>query len=227
MSDAVIAAAAAETLNQRAGDFREKTRYQNQKSFPFIYSFLPYPFQRGVVQANTGFTVLSAADGEGPDGYAIAAGQTLSIAILMHRDCNYRLLWIRYDAWFPGFAAPGQGSRELLVPPQTSLQAGRTPYMASNNQRIPYLDYLEVTAFILSSGGRELYGGTQNDPLFPQNHRVIPLPVHSLQKAENGIGQIRTSYQIPASGVVSLKITNTFTGTLRVTGHLFGYKVPL
>lgn len=227
MSEQALADAVSKTLNQRSIVFREKTRFQNQKSFPFFYSFLPYPFQQGVVAPNTGFTTLSAANAEGPDGYLVTAGATLSIAVQMHRDCNYHLLWARYSAWFPGFTAPGEGSRELLVAPQTALQAGRTQLMASDNQRIPYLDFLDVSVFLLSVGGRELYGGTQNDALNPNLHRVIPLPVHSLQKAENGIGQVRTSYLLPASGVVSLRITNNFTEDLRVTGHLFGYKVPL
>ncbi len=95
-----------------AVQFGEKKRDQDCKAYPFFYNFIRYPYQIGTPDdsygANqaTGIYRVSAADAEGPDGLAIAAGGTLDIPVVMDNDSNFHLLYAKFGAFYQrGFEA--------------------------------------------------------------------------------------------------------------------------
>lgn len=227
-------------LAKRAVKVNDPRRDQRSKAFPYLVNFLPYPYQNSEVNPGTGFYTNTVAQAEGPDGLAIAANQgVLDIPIVMNRDTAFHMLYVKYGAFETVQEAPLEsGSREFLVEPQDSLQGGNSLFDASMNQRIPFYTMLDVSVYFVSSGARDLYGGFQHeqfscgDPAaaaaIASNTRAeIPIPAKALQGQEDGMGMIRTPFQLPASATVMVRIVNHHTLPLRVYGCLFGYKIPL
>lgn len=217
-----IAAAA----KRPAVKFGEVRRYDALKAYPFFYNFVAYPYQAGQVNGNTGIYEVSAADAEGPDGLVIASGASRDIPIVMDRDTNFHLLSIRYGAFNPTVDAPNTGSRARLLPPNTSLQGGRSLFQAQMNQMDYYSTYLDVSVYMVSSGGRDLMGGMQREPLSGAREEC-PIPVQAVQGVQDGCGSLRTAFQLPKSASVRIRVRNRFTSALRVYGHLFGYKITI
>lgn len=216
---------AAQVLSRRAVQFGEQARAQNQSAYPFFQNFIPFPYTHSQVNAATGQYSVTSAQAEGPDGLSIAAGGLLDIPIVMDKDCVFHLLYVKYGAWNPSPSVPNVGSREVLLSPQTSLQ-GHSMFDATMNQREPYWIYLDVSFYFTSSGGRDLYGGFQADP-FTGAKAEQPIPVWSLQGNQDGLGMVRTAYQLPKGSTVRIHVVNRYTAALRVYGHLFGYKVTV
>ena len=221
-----------------AVSFTEKTRNNNVGAFPFLYSFIGYPYQYGAI-SNAGFYGNTVAEAEGPDGLLLTLGQLLRIPITMDRDANFHMLWMRYTVFNSTITneAPGtalvSGSRSFLVGAQTSLQGGRTPYVASMNQHIPWNSFVDVSVYIRSIGGRDLYGGMAKGAQ-TGTYAEIPVPVTAMQTSADGVTTVRMPYLIPTDGVIMVNAINNTSpagvdaaATLRIHGHIFGYKVPL
>lgn len=220
---AQIAAAA----KRPAVRFGEVRRYDRMKAFPFFYSFVAYPYQAGQVNDSTGIYSTPAAGADGPDGLLVAAnGGVLEMPIVMDRDTNFHLLSIRYGAFNPTVVAPNTGSRARLLPPNTSLQGGRSVFQAEMNQMDYYSTYLDVSVYMVSSGARDLYGGMQRNPLTGARDE-LPIPVQATQGVQDGCGSLRTAFQLPKSASVRIRVVNRFSASLRVYGHLFGYKITI
>lgn len=211
-------------LMERSDKYGDPPRFQGQKAWPFLYSFIRFPFQSGQAPASTDIYGVSSADAEGPDGISIATGATQDIAINLDEDAAFHLLYIHYLAWNPNLSPADVGSRELLLSPDNSLQGGRSMFDASMNQRVPYWTYLDVSAYVVSSQSRDLYGGFSRDPLTTAKSE-FPIPALSMQGAADGLNCLRTPFQLAKRGLVKLRVTNNYTGALRVYGCLFGYKV--
>jgi len=221
--EAQIAAAA----KRPAVRFGEIRRHDKQKAFPFFYSFVGYPYQAGQVNDATGIYSTTAAQAEGPDGLLVAAnGGILEIPIILDRDTNFHLLSIRYGAWNPTVAAPNTGSRARLLPPNNALQGGRSVFQAQMNQMDFYSTYFDVSVYMVSSGARDLYGGMQRNPLTGARDE-LPIPLQAVQGVQDGCGSLRTAFQLPKSASVRIRVVNRFTSSLRIYGHLFGYKIAI
>jgi hypothetical protein len=227
-------------LAKRSVKVNDPRRDQRVKAFPYVVNFLPYPYQNSEVNPTTGFYSNTGAQAEGPDGLLIAANQgVLDIPIVMNRDTAFHMLYVKYGAFEPVQEAPLEsGSREFLAEPQDSLQGGNSLFDASMNQRIPFYTMLDVSLYFVSSGARDLYGGFQHeqfscgDPnaaaVIASNTRAeIPIPAKCLQGQDDGMGMVRTPFQLPAAATVLVRIVNHHTLPLRVYGCLFGYKIPL
>jgi hypothetical protein len=206
--------------------FGERRRYQNVKAFPYFYGFVPYPFRHSIVNQTTGIYDASSAQAEGPDGFALAAGGTIEIPIVMDRDTSYHLLHVRYGAFLVGATGGAIGSRHFLTGEATAFQGGRSYDVASYNQLIPRWTELDVSVYMVSSGARDLYGGFQRDAQNGSRHE-IPVPAMTLQGDEDGMGELRTAFQLPKAATVSVKIRNRGVTALHVYGHLFGYKITV
>ena len=209
--------------------FGEVRRFDRMKAYPFFYSFIAYPYQAGQVNSDTGIYAVSAADAEGPDGLVVAAnGGIREIPIVMDRDTNFHLLSIRYGAWKPkgGEDTDADGSRARLLPPQTALQGGRSLFQAEMNQMDYYSTYLQVSVYMVSSGARDLMGGMQRNPLTGAREE-LPIPVQAIQGVQDGMGAVRTAFQLPKQASVRIRVVNNYTDTLYVYGHLFGYKITI
>lgn len=232
---------ATKQIMKRAVKVNDPRRDQRLKAFPYLVNFLPYPYQNSQVNPVTDFYSNTVAQAEGPDGLQVAGnGGRLDIPIVMNRDTAFHMLYVKYGAWEEDPEDPLQrGSREQLVAPQNSLQGGRSLFDASMNQRIPYYQALDVSLYFVSSGARDLYGGFAHEqascgdpnaspaPYGVNVRQEYPIPVNSLQGQDDGMGMIRTPYQLPASATVMVRIINWHVTYLRVYGCLFGYKIPL
>lgn len=212
----------------RAVRFGDPRRDHSEKAFAYWYPFIGYPYQGGQTVDNTGMYSTSVADAIGPDGLLIAAGpgSILEIPIVMDVDCNYHLLSIRYTAWNPNHETIAIGSRERLLGAANSLQGGRSLFDASMNQRDPYWSYLDVSAYMVSSGARDLYGGMSREPLTGAIEEN-PIPLNAIQGHKDGMGSLRTAFQLTKGATVRLRFTSRFTASLRIHGHLFGYKITV
>lgn len=120
------------------------------------------------------------------------------------------------------------GSREYLVAPQTNLNGttGGTQFTAQVSQRIPFFGELDVSIYMSSSAARDLYGGLQRAA---QDSSIIevPLPILDVQGSNDGCGMVRTPFQLTKGSTVFLKFKSRSAFSLRVYGHLFGYKITL
>lgn len=216
----------AATAKRPAVRFGEVRRYDRMKAFPFFYNFVAYPYQFGQVDSGTGVYSTTVTEAEGPDGLAIAAGGARDIPIVMDRDTNFHLLSIRYGAFNPAPVPPNTGSRARLLAPNTALQGGRSLFQAQMNQLDYYFTYLDVSVYMVSSGARDLYGGMQRNPLTGAREE-LPIPVQALNGVQDGMGSLRTAFQLPKQASVRIRVVNRFTATLNVYGHLFGYKIAI
>lgn len=203
--------------------FGERRRYHNQKAFPYLYGFVPYPFRHSIVNQSTGVYDATTAQAEGPDGFTIAPRGTIEIPIVMDRDTSYHLLHVRYGAFQEDAAGGAAGSRHFLVGAQDTYNG---PYVAQANQLIPRWTELDVSVYMVSSGARDLYGAFQRDGLTGQRLE-IPVPAMALQGDDDGMGEVRTAFQLPKAATVVVKVRNRGASTLNVYGHLFGYKITV
>lgn len=213
-------------LRKSAVQFGDSPRFDSSKAFPFFYSFIAYPYQFGNVNQTTGEYEITTAEADGPDGLLVAAnGGIREIPIVMDEDANFHLLSIRYGAWNPTIVAPN-GSRARLLAPANSLQGGRSLFQAEMNQMDFYSTYLSVSVYMTSSGGRDLYGGMQRNPITGAQDEQ-PIPVQATQGVQDGCGSLRTAFQLPKQATVRIRVVNKFSQDLRVYGHLFGYKITV
>lgn len=206
--------------------FGEQRRYDKHKAVPFFYGFVPYPFGTMLVNDATGVTEQTSANLEGPDGLAIPSGGIRDIPIVMQRDTNFHLCSIKYGAFLSGATGGSVGSRHRLVQPANLFSGGRTQFVAAKNQMIPRWAELSVSVYMTSSGARDLYGGFMRDPL--SNFMTeIPVPAMALQSDKDGMGMIRTAFQLPKEATVRVRVVNNSLVTLNVYGFLFGYKITV
>ncbi len=213
-------------LRKGAVQFGDSPRYDSAKAYPYLYSFIAYPYQYGNINQTTGDYEITAAEADGPDGLLVAGnGGIREIPVIMDEDANFHLLSIRYGAWIPERIAPA-GSRARLLPPATSLQGGRSVFQAEMNQMDFYSTYLSVSVYMTSSGARDLYGGMQRNPLTGAQDEQ-PIPLQATQGVQDGTGCLRTVFQLPKQATVRIRVVNKFTAALRVYGHLFGYKITV
>lgn len=221
---------------QRAVSFAEKTRDSNTGAFPFLYSFIGYPYQSGAI-SQQGFSGNTVAEAEGPDGILLPLNVLTRIPITMDRDANFHMLWMRYTVHNSSLndeiALQVAGSRHFLVGAQTANQGGRTQFQAANNQLIPWNSFVDVSVYISSIGARDLYGGMAKNAQSGA-YEEIRVPITAMQTSEDGVSTVRMPYQVPKDGVIMVKAVNTTdpsaiwtTAALRIHGHIFGYKVPL
>lgn len=212
-------------LNRRSVSLDPALRLKEDKAEPHFYPFVAYPYQLGSPSTDgRGIYTVSATDAEGPDGILVNNGAIVDIPVRLDRDMDFHLLWVKYAARHIEPEAPTVGSRELLAPPANSLQGGRTPFVASWNQRIPWSEGLDVTVYLLDAGSRDYYGGLQGNSL-TRDKEEFRMPAHAIQSMSDGVGQIRLEAQLSASGLVLIRVENVGGANLRVNGHLFGYKV--
>ena len=183
----------------RFGDIR---RHDKRKAIPFFYGFVPYPFGTMLVNDATGVIEQTAANLEGPDGLPIAAGGIREIPIVMQPDASaFHLCYIKYGAFLPAAAGGASGSRHRLVVPATLNAGGVTETVAQGNQMIPRWTELDVSVYVTSSGGRDLYGGFGRGPL-NNFMEELPVPMMALQGDKDGMGMIRTAFQLPREATV-------------------------
>jgi len=121
------------------------------------------------------------------------------------------------------------GSRERLLFPGgsgTLTSNAVTLFNSARNCRIPYWTELDVSVYFPSSGGRDLYGGFQRSPILGATEEN-PIPLLNLQGAQDGLGMLKTPYQLPKAATVWLRFRSRSAFPLRVYGMLFGYKITI
>lgn len=125
------------------------------------------------------------------------------------------------------FVSAAVGSRDYLLYPYTVGTPNFNNALLNAGQhgaRIPYWTELDVTMHVVSSGGRDLYGGFQRQPLTGVTEEA-PIPMLDLQASKDGLGMVKTPYQLGKSANVNIRVTSRSAYPLRVYGYLFGYKI--
>lgn len=292
-----------------AVQFGGAVRQNGPKTYPYVYNFIRYPYQQGIIVDNTGQYSITGDSAEGPDGLDLAPGGILNVPIKLDNDLPYHLLYAHVGAFrvsqfttlcgtgggFDTLAQPANGdavtttqqivfdvlpaaftlvtagqayfivnanaatfqisltsggapialgvasapatwrrvsncdgSREyLLYPYSANLQADQVGLLnASRNTRIPYWTELDMSAYMASSGARDLYGGFQRDPISGATQE-IPIPILDVQGAQDGMGMLRTPFQLAAGAIVNLRFVSRSIYPLRVYGNLYGYKITV
>jgi len=120
------------------------------------------------------------------------------------------------------------GSREYLIYPYTNTNPalpgqGLLPEQVAN-ARIPYWTELDVSMYMRSSGDRDVYGGFQRLPIGGAVEEA-PIPILDLQGKQDGIGMLKTAFQLTKSATVWIRVRSRSAFPLQVYGHLFGYKI--
>lgn len=135
--------------------------------------------------------------------------------------------WVFVVNGGPGGGAVN-GSRERLLFPggSASIPNSVTLFNSARNCRIPYWTELDVSVYFPSSGGRDLYGGFQRSPILGATEEN-PIPLLNLQGAQDGLGMLKTPYQLPKAATVWLRFKSRSAFPLRVYGMLFGYKITI
>ncbi len=216
------------TSTTRSAKLNAPTRSTLNDRIPFFFGFIPSPYQTGI-QSDNGFTQLSGLNAQGPDGLAVASGGFIDIPLHVPRDMPFYLENIQITAWNPAVegrgASIGIGSRSILAAPHTLYQGGSTAFTAQAGQNVIYVSFLSASVYLGSGGSRDLYGGTE---LHPQTRQAVevPLQVQSSQSDMNGPTRMKVEALLGQNTVISVRIYNNYTGTLRVNGLAFGYKIP-
>jgi hypothetical protein len=105
-------------------------------------------------------------------------------------------------------AAPGQGLLPLVL----------------EGQRIAYWTELDVSLYMPSSMNRDIYGGFQRQPIGGATEEA-PIPILDLQGKQDGLGMLKTAFQLTKSATVWIRIRSRSAFPLQVYGHVFGYKI--
>ncbi len=197
--------------------------YPLRDCVPFWYGLIRYPYQYGSRSPddNQFYTANGAV---GPDGLTLVQGRRLEVPIVMDEDADFFMQDIHitaHDAYT--LSPPNSGSRDFLVPPQTN---NGNPFIATANQKIPWVRDIKVNVFASSYGGRDIYGGPGRNAT---NSDFLPLPVFTPNTQINRDGgiSVRTPYFLERASTLTiyLEITNTAVGQLQVNGAVRGYKL--
>ncbi len=118
------------------------------------------------------------------------------------------------------------GSREYLMNYGITPPYELVPFDVTRTARIPYWTDLDVSMYMTSSASRDLYGGFQREPIGGATLEC-PIPMIDLQGAQDGIGMLKTPFQLTKSATIMIRIKSRSQYPLRVYGHCFGYKITV
>ena len=195
----------------RAVQFGQTPRYHNVKAFPFWFPFVPYPY----LDTDKDENPPTSGARLGLLGHTVPAGGLLEIPIKMAEDAPFHWLNVKYTPFLPDI----------------SVATRYTWYVATALARVPrnlfqirpLYEYLKVSLIITSIDTEYTIGGDQYSPVTGLTTRRQE--VNSLQGFKDGLGMLRTPWQVPKNGTVTVRIENRYTSALLVNGTLFGYKV--
>ncbi len=122
------------------------------------------------------------------------------------------------------------GSREYTIFPYATTNPGVNGVAlvpdVQRNARIPYWTELDVSLYMTSSASRDIYGGFQREPIGGATLEA-PIPILNLQGSQDGIGMLKTPFQLTKSATILIRVKSRSAYPLRVYGHCFGYKITI
>lgn len=188
---------------------------ESQKAFPFVYTFI-----------NSNDDAWAASAGQ-PSmahiGPLVPAGQTVSKNVLLDPDYNFKLLAIKYTAYYWNSRSSYYEWYENAVATEETdpdfLKIGT-----------PLSRYVRISLSLQGSGSTILYGGPHNNPVIPAasvNGR-LPLPLEAAQGYDSGHYTLRTPYLLPREAIMVFDITNDHaTKNLYVGAAIYGMKIRI
>lgn len=185
-----------------------------QKAFPFIYSF--------VDSVDDTWDTNKGTDNLDSIGPLVAAGGTIDHPVRLRHDYNFKLLWIKYSAYWYDSQNGIYVWYEPIVGWSGLLEQGDFQTVIGT----PLVQSLQISVSAHGPDGRYLYGGQNLEN--PVNNRgpLLPIQPTTIQGYDFGYGQIRTEYLLPKSAILNFRITNTHSiKALRVAGLIYGMKI--
>lgn len=136
--------ASAEVLTRDSVNFDVGDKWNNQKAWPFWYSFIPYPFG-DTDTLNNGLGLL---------GIEILPGQTKNINIQIEQDTVYRLINLKYSAYNCREQTEGAGTITLATDSLDVVAVGGDfetifPVDPDSGERRGILTYVGATTGLL------------------------------------------------------------------------------
>lgn len=185
-----------------------------QKVFPFMYSL--------VDSENDTWEENKVTDNLDSIGPLVVSGGTILHPVRMRPDYNFKMLWIKYSAyWFDS-----QNSEYLWYEPVTGwsglLEAGDVQTQIGT----PLVQSIRVSLSVHGPDGRYIYGGHNQDNAINNLGPLLPVQPTTIQGYDFGWGQIRTEYLVPKSGTLLFRFTNNHAiKDLRIAGLIYGMKI--
>lgn len=186
-----------------------------QKAFPFIYNFIPS--DKDEWESVKAAATAANLTGIGP---TVPSGGTIQHPVTLDPDYNFKLLWIKYTAyWFDPEA-------EIYV--WYEPIGGWTDEQGDYQTKIgtPLVNSLRIKLSAYGPDSRILYGDF--DMQAASANAINPAPVEALQGYDFGWGQLRTPYLLPREGLLMFEITNEHAiKDLVVGAAIYGMKIRL
>lgn len=188
-----------------------------EKAFPFIYNFVP--FENDTWESVKGAATASNLTGIGP---LVPSGGTILHPVVLDPDYNFKLLWVKYTAYWLDTVNGYYVWYEPIVNWFQELD-----YQAFIGT--PLVNSLEIKMSAYAPDNRILYGDSSMQTSFSVGGNAQqPAPVDCLQGYDFGWGQLRTPYIMPREGILMFEITNNHTvKDLYVGAAIYGMKIRI
>jgi len=210
----------------RVGVARDILADPENTAFPFIYTLVPRSADtwESDKHSRTGSFILNMS-GVGPQ---VLPGQTVDHVVILDNDFNFKLLWIRYTAYFI--------SEKLVVPVYSWYWLGAPqvvpPYDYQRQDGPAATRYLRVGLTVTGPDGRYIYGAPSIYPTANTVNGEHPVASASMQGYDYGLGETNTEHLLPAGGMLRFRFTNTLPAgqynlKMVVGALIYGMKVRI
>lgn len=211
-------------LDKRSVEFGMPSRGSLQASWPFFAGFVPYPYR---YDTSAGDHPVSAADAIGPDGILIpAGGAPVDFYVPLPRNAPFMLERITYSAHRENAEGGSDGSRGYLAGQGDlySVPGASSQYTAQGFQYRSYNEFIRVSVWLDSAGGRDYMGAEQYTSVSGE-FMEVPITVSALQSKDDGPSTVTMRALLAGNTVLRFRARNIANFDLRLNGNAFGYQI--
>jgi hypothetical protein len=191
---------------------------EEQKAFPFIYTFVNRNDDTWSPNQALPMSNLSCL------GPVVPALSSITHNVPLDPDYNYKLIAIKFSAY--KYIGPNGASGHYAW----NAQWGFGPAHDGGDTSIdfagtPLVSYVKMTLSFQGSGNSVIqHGGPDTGPLGGQR---VPLPIDVKQGYDSGYYVARTPHLLPRQGMMVFEITNDFDVDIVVAAAIYGLKIRL
>lgn len=195
---------------------------RENRAFPFFYNFVNAEDDRYEQEKAQGFpNYEDRLVDVGP--LVNQNGGSVLHPIRMDPDYNFKLLWLRYTAYYIQREGGSNDITWYTRPPGFFLEQG--DYQSAIGT--PFTQFIRISVFMSGLGERYLYGGAVQNQVQTAINGLVPVEVSCIQGYEYGYAQVLHPILLPKEGTLMLRITNLYDLPLHVGGIAAGLKVRI